>query len=234
MPVLGLAGAAADRKAGRMSVRRWIQFVGGATVLVAGAVWMLLPTSGGDVDASTASPVANASAPLDVGPATGSSGHDHGNLPKGYVGPTLSPPLLLSSPGSDPTGPPPERQFLAAMNPSAGANNVQPVAGRTDTTMSVPCAAGQGRDLYREVRYHLRRNFGGLSTQLVHRSGADLKARARVQLLGGDGMMFDQWLEAGATKPVKVDLKRSDYLRIRVYCTSPVSSVEFWNALATR
>jgi hypothetical protein len=209
-------------RASRLSLLRWVEFVGATAVLVAAAVWLLLPAAGG----GTVSPPLTMAAPLAVGSLDG--GHGHGNLPKGYVGPALSPPLQVSSPEPTPTGAPPARQYLAAMRPFAGANNVEPVTGRT---MAVPCATGEGRDLYREVRYHLRRTFSSLTAQLVHRGAG---ARTRVQILGVDGLLAEVWVEPGRAAPIAVTVTDSEYLRIRVYCASAASAVEFRDALATR
>lgn len=207
---------------------RWVELAAAAAVMAAGAAWMLLPPSTRTGTSATA-PAATAS------PAPGAGDHLHGGrvLPRGYVGPTLSPPLQLSSPEPTPTGPPAQSRYLAEMKPSAGASNVRSAPGpRAGNTVTMPCAAGKDRDLYREARYLLGGHYRTLTAQILNRG--DANASTRVQFLGGDGMMFNKPLPANVPVDVKLDLADSRYLRIRVFCTSSTASVVLTGARVTR
>jgi len=213
----------------RKSITRWVEVAGAAAVMVVGAGWLLLPSAGERVDSTAASPAAN------VSPAPGPDDHSHGGkvFPKGYVGPTLSPPLELSSPEPTPTGPAPASRYLAAMRPSAGASNVRSAPGaKAGNTVTMPCAAGRDRDLYREARYRLRGDYGRLTARIVNQG--DPKASTRLQFLGGDGMIFNKPLAANIPVNVTLDLADSQYLRIRVYCTSSAASIVLAEARVMR
>jgi hypothetical protein len=205
----------------RMSVLRWIELFGAVAVMVAGAAWMFLPTAGPRVAATEAA--ANIT----------SEGHDHGAFPRGYVGPALPPPLELSSPEPAPTGPPPATQHLAAMRTYAGPKNVRglPYGGKPNRTLAMACASGQGKDLYREVRYHLRKHYGVLTAQLVNVGSND---SIRIHVLGADGTIYKADLRPDKITPIKLDLVKSEYLRIRLFCTSPDSRAEFRDAVVAR
>jgi hypothetical protein len=192
---------------------------------------MFLPSDSASVGPAEASPAANASPASDPG----GGAHDHGlDLPLGYVGPALPPPLELSSPEPEPepTGPPPATRYVTELRPFAGAKNVRVArATKTEHHLAMPCAVGKDRDLYREVRYRLRGAYGTITAELLNQG--DPKATSKVQLLGAEGMLYSARL-AGAPVRMKVDLAKSEYLRIRVYCTSSKSSVIFKNALVAR
>lgn len=205
------------------TVLRWVQFAAAAAVLVAGAVWLVVPASGEKTEVTT--PTTNAALP--------DGGHDHGNLPRGYVGPPISPPIQVNSPEPSPTGPAPARQYLAAMYTFAGANNIRavPNGAKPSQTFTMACAADRGPDLFREVRYHLRGNYTVLTAQLRNRGSADW---IRVHVLGADGTLYDQKVASDATANVRLDLGKSEYLRIRLFCASPESTAEFADALVIR
>jgi hypothetical protein len=204
----------------RMSALRWFQFAVAAAVLVAGAAWMFIPSAD------------NAVPPVMALHDDAADSHDHGSLPYGYVGPALPPPLELSSPEPTPAGPAPPRQYLAAMRTFAGPKNVQALPyGRT---LSMACPSGRGTDLFREVRYNLRRSYATLTAHIVNLGSDDPKSTVRLHVLGTDGTIYRADLPPKRPASVHLGLAKSEYLRIRLFCTSPASRVELRDAVLAR
>jgi hypothetical protein len=232
-PVLGLAHPGehtAGQPGGGMSTRRRLEFAGAAAALALGAGWLLLPPSDSPdkADAAPAANMAYASPPSLPGD------HDHASLPRGYRGKPLPPPLELSSPEPTPTAKGPAVQYLATMRVFAGPKNVRPAANARGESVEMPCATGRGSDLFREVRYHLRRDYGTFSTRVINRGDSAATSTVRVLILGGDGTLLDRTLAPGKGAEVNVSVKDSEYLRIRTFCGSPKSSAEFEDALLVR
>ncbi len=209
----------------RMSGLRWFHCAVAAAVLLAGAAWTVIPFAG------------RAAPPAMALPQNAVDGHDHGSLPYGYVGPALPAPLELSSPEPTPAGTaPPARQYLAAMRVFAGPKNVQSLpSGRAPRrTLAMACPSGRGADLFREVRYKLRRGYTTLTAHIVTVGSDDPRASARIHVLGTDGILYSEDRPANRPASVRLDLARSEYLRIRLFCTSPASRVEFRDAVLAR
>ena len=195
-PILGLAHPD-DRPAesGR-PLRRWLEFGAAAVALVIGAGWLLLPPDK-SVNAANAGPVANATGYATPPPWPAADGHGRENLPKGFRGSPPPAPLELGYPEADRTGAAPAEQYLATMHVFAGPKNVRPrpPAARTST---MPCATGQGGDLFREVRYRLRGEYPRADRPCGHpRPRPSPTATVRVHILGVDGTLLDRDVGAG-------------------------------------